>query len=106
MFETKCSNDKCFACLRGNCYALSEPEYDRTGECSFFKPVREVDRETMRRIYPRPEKTHVDEDYSTEKMSKKEFAKWFSAEWNAITLYLLANHREKISNIPVTMELS
>lgn len=105
MFATKCTNDKCFACLRGNCYALSEPEYDKTGECSFFKPVGAVDRETMRRICPRPEKTKI--DYSeTAKMPSKDFEKWFASEWNAITLYLLANHREKISRIPVTMELS
>lgn len=102
--EPCCKNTKCFANLRGKCYALIETDYDKTGKCEFFKMPKDVDHETMRRIYPRPDKFHV--DYSiTGKMNKTQFEKWFKGEWNDITLYLLANHREEISKIPITLEL-
>lgn len=100
--DIPCKNDRCFACLRGKCYALNTPEFNEKGSCPFFKT--EVDLETKRRIYPRPEKFHV--DYAaTASITTPKFEKWFIKEWNDATLYLLANHRQKLSEIPITLEL-
>lgn len=100
--DVPCKNGKCFACLRGKCYALDHPEFNLNGECQFFKTIDQVDRETMRRIYPRPEKNPIE---YTDITGKKEFEKWFATEWNEATLYLLANHRKKISKMPIVLEL-
>lgn len=100
--ETLCNNEKCFACLKGKCYALDSPEFNTKGECPFFKTVDKVDRTTLRLIYPRMEKQKL---HITSYGRSPQFEEQFSKDWNETTIYLLANFRKMISKINITMEL-
>lgn len=94
-----CKNTECFANLKGRCYALQE--VDRKGKCHFFKLPSEVDKETLKILYPKEKKPIP---VKTETMNDKQFYEWFPKEWNETTLSLLVNHGDEIARIKIALE--